>query len=164
MRRMVDPESVAAVMAHYPRIYFACHTRHVRDPRGGGTLSGHQASVLDHLDDRNPTTLLRLAQHMGVTASTMSLSIKRLIRLGYVARKRDAQDRRVANLLLTRAGVRVREANSVLDPALIKALLAQLTREERKAALYGLGLLALAADRATEESGKRGTRSRRRNR
>ena len=162
MRRMIDPESVAAVMAHYPRIYFACHTRHVRDPRGGGTLSEHQASVLDHLDDRNPTTLLRLAQHMGVTASTMSLSIKRLLRLGYVARRRDAEDRRAVNLLLTPAGVRVREANSVLDPALVKALLAQLTREERQSALHGLGLLALAADRATEKSGKRNPRSRRR--
>ena len=164
MRRMIDPESVAAVMAHYPRIYFACHTRHVRDPRGGGKISEHQASVLDHLDDRNPTTLLRLAQHMGVGASTMSLSIKRLVRLGYVARKRDPEDRRAVNLLLTRAGVRVREANSVLDPALIKKLLAQLTATERHAALRGLGLLAQAADRAMEKTGKRKTRPRRRTR
>ena len=159
---MVDPESVAAVMAHYPRIYFACHTRHVRDPRGGGKISQHQASVLDHLDDRNPTTLLRLAQHMGVGASTMSLSIKRLVRLGYVARKRDTQDRRTVNLLLTRAGVRVREANSVLDPARIKKLLGQLTVAERQAALRGLGLLAQAADRATEKSGTRKARRARR--
>jgi len=162
---MIDPESVAAVMAHYPRIYFACHTRHVRDPRGGGKISPHQASVLDHLHDRTPTTLARLAQHMGVGASTMSLSIKRLVRLGYVARKRDTHDRRAVHLLLTPAGVRVREANSVLDPARVKTVLAQLTATELDTALRGLGLLALAADRATEKSGTRkARRSRGRNR
>ena len=154
MRRMIDPESVAAVMAHYPRIYFACHTRHVRDPRGGGTLSEHQASVLDHLDDRHPITLLRLAQHMGVSASTMSLGVKRLVRLGYVARHRDTHDRRALGLRLTPAGVRVRESNSILDPWRVKKLLAQLTAEDRKAALRGLGLLAQAADRAMEQAGK----------
>lgn len=162
MRGMIAPENVAAVMAHYPRIYFACHTRHVRDPRGGGTLSEHQASVLDHLDDQNPITLLRLAQHMGVTASTMSLMVKRLTRLGYVARRRDAHDRRAVNLLLTPAGVRLREANSVLDPARVKALLEQLTVEDRKTALRGLGLLAQAADRAMEQGETRKTRRRRR--
>ena len=35
-------------MSLYPRIYFACHTRHVRDPQTQRTLSRHQASVLDH--------------------------------------------------------------------------------------------------------------------
>ena len=150
---MVDLESIAAVLAHYPRIYFACHTRHVRDPRGGGTLSQHQASVLDHLDDERPISLLRLASHMGVTASTMSLAVARLVRLGYVARTRDERDGRVVNLRLTAAGVRVREAHSVLDPARVKTLLAHLSTGDRRAALRGLGLLAQAADRAMEAAG-----------
>ena len=31
-----------------PRIYFACHTRPVKDPATGGDVSAHQASILDH--------------------------------------------------------------------------------------------------------------------
>ena len=82
------------VLGLYPRIYFACHTRHVRDPQSGRLLSRHQASVLDHLDEVDPITLNGLSRHMGVTPGTMSLTIDRLERKGYVVRLRDVADRR----------------------------------------------------------------------
>ena len=66
--------AVTAVMTFYPRIYFACHTRHVRDPQSQRLLSRHQASILDHLDELDTTTVMDLAGHMGVTAATMSLA------------------------------------------------------------------------------------------
>ena len=59
-------ETAHQVMALYPRIYFACHTRHVRDPESHRLLSRHQASILDHLDEIDPTTVNGLAGHMGV--------------------------------------------------------------------------------------------------
>ena len=136
-------------MALYPRIYFACHTRHVRDSESQRLLSRHQASILDHLDEIDPTTVNDLARHMGVTAATMSIAIDRLERQGYVARARDAADRRRVHVRLTSAGVRVRDAASVLDPPRVEALVATLTDEEREIALRGLALLAEAAARAT---------------
>ena len=54
-------EAARQVMALYPRIYFACHTRHVRDPQSPRVLSRHQASILDHLDEIDPITLNGLA-------------------------------------------------------------------------------------------------------
>jgi DNA-binding MarR family transcriptional regulator len=143
MTRVED--AARQVMALYPRIYFACHTRHVRDPLSDRVLSRHQASVLDHLDEIDPITLKGLARHMGVTAATMSLAIDRLERKGYVVRRRDSADRRRVHLRLTTAGVRVREASSVLDPARVEALVGRLTDEEREAAVRGLALLARAA-------------------
>ncbi len=137
-------------MSFYPRIYFACHTRHVVDSRRNRVLSQHQASVLDHLDEVEPTGLLTLAAHMGVTASTMSLMIDRLARGGYVIRERDSKDGRRVNLRLTRAGVRIKSEKSVLDPSLVKNLLSQLTAAERKEAIYGLALLARAAGQAMQ--------------
>jgi DNA-binding MarR family transcriptional regulator len=143
---MLDVPAVAReVMALYPRIYFACHSRHVRDPQTQKPLSRHQASVLDHLDEVEPTTLNDLARHMGVTASTMSLMIDRLERKGYVVRLRDAADRRRVHLRLTSGGVRVRQASSVLDPPRVEAMVSRLSGEEREAALRGLALLARAA-------------------
>jgi DNA-binding MarR family transcriptional regulator len=137
--------AMTAVMTLYPRIYFACHTRHVRDPQTQRLLSRHQASILDHLDEIEPTTVMDLAGHMGVTAATMSLSIDRLERKGYVVRLKDAKDRRRVHVRLTTAGVRVREASSVLDPARVEALVGRLNDEERTRAIEGLGLLADAA-------------------
>jgi MarR family transcriptional regulator, organic hydroperoxide resistance regulator len=134
-----------AVMTFYPRIYFACHTRHVRDPQSNRLLSRHQASILDHLDELTPTSVMELARHMGVTAATMSLAIDRLERKGYVIRLRDATDRRRVHVRLTGAGVRVRSATSVLDPARVDAVLARLTEDERARAIHGLELLARAS-------------------
>jgi DNA-binding MarR family transcriptional regulator len=141
------PHSPAAdaVLTFYPRIYFACHTRHVRDPHTQRLLSRHQASVLDHLDEIEPTTLMDLSRHMGVTAGTMSVAIDRLERKGYVVRLRDATDRRKVHVRLTSAGVRIREASSVLDPERVQSLLDRLSDPERERAIEGLALLARAA-------------------
>jgi DNA-binding MarR family transcriptional regulator len=143
-----------ALLTLYPRIYFACHTRHVKDPLTQRQLSRHQASVLDHLDEQDATTLNGLARHMGVTAGTMSLTIDRLERKGYVARLRDAADRRRVNVRLTAAGVRVRDASSVLDVALVESLMARLDDADRTAAIRGLALLADAAQAQMAERGE----------
>jgi DNA-binding MarR family transcriptional regulator len=140
-------DAVRQVMENYPRIYFACHTRHVKDPKTRRQVSAHQASILDHLDESDATALVELARHMGVTVSTMSLNVERLVRRGYVRRTRDAKDRRRLRLLLTAAGLRLREASTVLEPARVFAMLNELDADERKQALKGLALLADAADR-----------------
>jgi DNA-binding MarR family transcriptional regulator len=140
-------EAARRILALYPRIYLACHTRHIRDPASQRLLSRHQASILDHLDELDPTTVNELAKHMGVTAATMSLALDRLEQQGYVARIRDHADRRRVHVRLTAAGVRVRAASSVLDLPLVEALVARLSKEEREMAIRGLALLAEAAQR-----------------
>jgi DNA-binding MarR family transcriptional regulator len=146
VRPMAAMTGVREVMEHYPRIFFACHTRHVRDPEAKRLVSAHQASILDHLDRIEAITMMGLARHMGVTLSTMSLNIERLVRRGYVSRTRDPRDRRRAQLLLTNAGLRLREASSVLDAGRVRAMLAGMGPEQRKRGLEGLELLARAAD------------------
>jgi DNA-binding MarR family transcriptional regulator len=146
-------DQVAQLLNFYPRIYFACHMRHVRDPKRNRVLSSHQASVLDHLDDLEPTGLLALAAHMGVTASTMSLMIDRLARGGYVIRERDGQDGRRVNLRLTKAGVRIKSQQKVLDPERVRRVLGELTVGERQEAIHGLELLARASAQAMQKSG-----------
>jgi len=144
-------EAMTALMTLYPRIYFACHTRHVRDPQSQRLLSRHQASILDHLDELEPTTVMDLAAHMGVTAATMSLAIDRMERKGYVVRLRDAKDRRRVHVRLTTAGVRIKEASSVLDPERVQRLVGLLSDADRTRAIEGLGLLAGAADAAVKD-------------
>lgn len=138
---------VRALLDAYPRIFFACHTRHVRNPETGEDVSAHQASILDHLDEVDPMSMTDLAGHMGVTVATMSLAIDRLERKGYARRDRDPTDGRRVRLRATPAGVRLREAKSVLDPVRVEQVLAQLSPADRAAALEGLQLLARASDR-----------------
>jgi MarR family transcriptional regulator, organic hydroperoxide resistance regulator len=143
---------VETVLDCYPQIYFACHRRHVRDSRTQALLSAHQASVLDHLDTIEGTSLLDLAQHMGVTPSTMCLTVDRLERGGYVTRSRNSNDRRRVDLRLTSAGARIKRQQKVLEPELVAAMLARLDRPRRQAALDGLKLLAQAAAELIQSS------------
>jgi len=135
-------------MTDYPRIFFACHTRHVRDPATDEPLSTTLAGILDHLDDVEGIAVTDLAAHLGVTASTMSLSIDRLERRGYAKRFKDRTDGRRVLIRITPAGLRLREAKSVLDPALVRNLLRRLDPPRRTEALRGLSLLAEAAGAA----------------
>jgi MarR family transcriptional regulator, organic hydroperoxide resistance regulator len=137
-----------AVIRLYPRIYFACHRRHVQDPGSNRVLSSHQVSILDHLDEREVTFISSLAEHMGVTVSTISLALDRLVEEGFARRVPDKADRRRVGVLLTKAGVRIRDSSGPLDPDLVATLVERLSDEERRQAVWGLKLLADAAGRA----------------
>ena len=80
---------------------------------------------------------------------------------GYVTRILDPVDRRKVQLRLTADGVRVTNANSVLEPALVEDMLDQLSATDRRAALNGLALLAQAAGAAQKTRTQATTRSRR---
>lgn len=143
IRAMADFDSV---LRAYVRIHTACRARHVRDPRDGRILTQRQASILSHLDAVDPTMVGELAEHVGVTASTMSITLRRLEESGYVRRDRDPADRRAMNVRLTEAGVRMREASTILDPERVAAMLGMLGPKDRVDAVRGLRLLADAAD------------------
>ena len=143
--------AVDAVLDLYPKIYFACHRRHVSDPKNKRTLSAHQASILDHLDRIEGTSLTELAQHMGIKASAMSIATTRLVKLGYVVRQRDADDKRKLLLRLTKDGARLKGSQSVLEPERVEAMLGNLTEPERQQAVSGLAMLAKAAQQLMHE-------------
>lgn len=148
---MLPRDAAEAVLRLYPQIYHVCHTRHVRDPASGEVLSAYRAGILSHLDDVQPTSMTELAEHMGVTISTMSLTVKALVAGGWVRSERSERDRRVVELRLTEAGVRMRDTQSVLDAARVLDVVASLPDAERQAAIRGLELLARAGQERLAE-------------
>lgn len=138
-------DEVAQVLEYYPRIYFACHVRHRREPKSRRVLSERQASILDHLDEGETMALKDLAEHMGVTAATMCIAVDRLVEGGWVRRDQDPHDGRRVCLCLTRAGARMKAAQTVLDVDRVRKVLRRLTATERADALRGLALLARAS-------------------
>ena len=146
------------VFQSYPKIYLACHTRHLRDDETGKSLSPRLGSILDHLDTQPPLTLSSLAKHLDVTQSTVSLQVDKLQRAGYVLRLRDTQDRRRVSVVLTPRGKRIKEQNSVLDRDLVREMISLLRPGDVQAALSGLDLLAEAADKLMNRRRLRGRR------
>lgn len=147
------------VLQSYPKVYLACHTRHLRDDETGKSLSPRLGSILDHLDTQPPLTLSSLAKHLDVTQSTVSLQIDKLEGAGYVLRRRDTQDRRRVSVVLTPRGKRIKEQNSVLDRDLVREMISLLRPGDVEAALSGLDLLAEAADKLMNRRRLRGRRN-----
>ena len=141
----VSNRDVRLVQVAYPQIYFACHTRHIRRASTGTRLSAADSTLLAHLDEERATRPTALAKHLGLAASTLSASVARLAKLGYVAAGKAISDGRAIDLLLTAKDAAAMQASSVLDATLVASMLAHLSSSERKHALEGIGLLAKGA-------------------
>jgi MarR family transcriptional regulator, organic hydroperoxide resistance regulator len=138
---MLEPR-IGRLMEAYPAIFLACHRRHVREDETGKTVTEHQASVLDHLHATRATTLSKLAEHMGVGRSAMSIQVARLVRGGYITRSRDKSDGRCVGLTLTEAGARVQEQNTVLEPEMVREMFRLMSAGEVETALQGVECIA----------------------
>jgi DNA-binding MarR family transcriptional regulator len=142
----VSSRDVRAVQAYYPRIYLACHIHHVRRTSARAHLTESESNLLGHLEENAAVRASTLARHMGVSRSSMSATIKRLVNRGYITRDREARDARAAALRLSPEGAKAMQAGSVLDTSRVRSLLARLPLDDRRRAVEGLRLLARAAD------------------
>lgn len=144
----MDAESLVFI-DQFKAIYFACHRRHFRDVPRGKLLSEQQLHVLSHLDRVRATRVGELAAHMGLSHSSVSLTLDRLQRDGYVTRDRSEADARVSLVRLTDAGEEVRDAQRVLEPELVDAMFARLSESDQQAARDAFAAIARAAREMT---------------
>lgn len=148
----MSADDVYEVQRLYPQIFLACHTNHVRATSTRWKLSSHDSAILSHLSRASGLSPRSLAKHLGVAASTLSASIKRLANLGYLTCDAPANDKRRREIRLTDRGAEAMSATSVLDRERVGVMLKKLKPSDRKAALNGLALLARAArELAAEE-------------
>ena len=146
------PDEVFEIQRLYPQIYIACHNDHIRAASTGWRISSQDASVLVHLDREQGIRPSALAKHLGVAPSTLSATISRLEKLGYLSNEPAQSDKRQRELRLTARGGEAIAATSVLNAERVRALIERLTPSERKAAVRGLSLLARAAREMKETS------------
>ena len=141
----MNDEDVYEVQRLYPQIFVACHTEHVRAVSTKWRVSSQDASILVHLDREFGLSPRALAGHLGVAPSTLSASIARLSKLGYLNSQPNQEDRRQRELRLTARGAEAISSTSVLNAERVSTMLGKLKPAERRAALRGLALLAEAA-------------------
>jgi DNA-binding MarR family transcriptional regulator len=138
-------DDVFEIQRLYPQIYLACHNDHIRASSTEFRVSSQDGSVLVHLDREVGIRPNALAKHLGVAASTLSATIARLEKLGYLSSTPPANDKRQRELKLTARGAEAIAATSVLNAGRVQALMKKLKPDERKTAVRGLALLARAA-------------------
>ncbi|MFQ5538698.1 MAG: MarR family winged helix-turn-helix transcriptional regulator [Gemmatimonadota bacterium] len=136
-----------SVLHAWQRIESVCGRRKNPDRSAGVRVSANQAEILGYLHPTDPVMVTELAEFLGVTASTMSLTLKRMEAAGWIRRDRDPADRRVVNVRLTEEGAALAARRSSLSPDCMDAALLLLAPHERREVVRGMSHLARAADR-----------------
>lgn len=113
-------------------------------------LTVAQAATLETLQSVGPLRQGELCRRLGVTASTLTRNLERLIDQGLVVRTADPQDARAWRVGLTAAGRRQAERLEEQEEQFGRQILELLPSERRDAALSGLQDLLVAVREATE--------------
>jgi DNA-binding MarR family transcriptional regulator len=114
------------------------------------TMPQFRALVL--LRALGPTPAGTLASQLGVTASTGTRLVARLVRGGWVGRDSDDSDRRLITLELTAKGKRLVDETRLRRERSLVAILGRLAPSDRHAVLDGFRRFADAAGEPSPES------------
>ena len=117
----------------------------VRASQDVGGVSMVQLRALTALRQRGAANLAQLAEEMGVTVSTGSRLVDRLVAADWVHRAASARNRREISLTLTDGGKRMLRRYDARRVELLRECLERLPAERQEAVLGALADLAQAA-------------------
>lgn len=109
-----------------------------------------QGATLEALRRNDSLRPGELGQRLGVTPSTLSRNLARLLESGLVERKPDPGDGRAFRIAVTRSGRRAAERLEAIEDAFAERVLARLAPERRARALQGIEDLLEAVRAETE--------------
>lgn len=95
-------------------------------------LSLAEMHTLDAIGPYEARTMTETAQILGITVGTLTVSVDRLVKKGFVERRRDEEDRRVVRISLTRDGKLAARMHGKFHKVLAKHILEPYTGEEQE--------------------------------
>ncbi len=114
--------------------------------RAAGDLTPQQAEALQLIGERGVVSTSALALLLGIDPSTASRNLAGLERVGYIVRRRGADDGRQTDVRLTPRGKRTVETVSSEWLTACVALIDRIPRSERQRVADALDLLARVLD------------------
>ncbi|MBR5386635.1 MAG: MarR family transcriptional regulator [Clostridiales bacterium] len=95
-------------------------------------LSLAEMHTLDAIGPYESRTMTETAQILGITVGTLTVSVDRLVKKGFVERRRDEEDRRVVRISLTRDGKLAARMHGKFHKVLAKHILEPYTEDEQE--------------------------------
>lgn len=142
---LVDSAAIAATVAAFARLMDRMAAEH--EPPADVSISMPQVRCLHLIAGAGELRMSRLVAQLGVSISTVSGLIDRLVDHGFVSRRDDPLDRRQVVLSPTPAGIEFIDRMRELSNAQFRGLIAHLTREELATVHRSIEILSQAADR-----------------
>jgi len=101
-------------------------------------LSLTETHTLNAIGKNGSKTMSEVAAFLDIAVSTLTVSITRLIKKGYVERMRDESDRRVVLVRLTKKGEKAYNLHAYFHARLINSALSYLSDEEEEVLIGAL--------------------------
>lgn len=95
-------------------------------------LSLAEMHTLDAIGPYESRTMTETAQILGITVGTLTVSVDRLVKKGFVERRRDEEDRRVVRISLTRDGKLAARMHGKFHKVLAKHILEPYNDDEQE--------------------------------
>lgn len=97
--------------------------------------------VLEQIDQEPCPIMSDVAARLGITLSTLTTSVSRLVKKGYVHKRRSTTDKRLALLSLTAKGKRINQLHARFHQEMIEVILQHTNEEEQRILLGSLSHL-----------------------
>lgn len=104
-------------------------------------LSIREIHTIEQIGLYGSKIMSELAQAMKVTMGTLTISVDKLIKKGYLERRRSETDRRIVHVVLTKRGKLVYRIHEKFHHDMVKAIMNQFTDEEEEILIRALGKL-----------------------
>lgn len=143
---IADPPDIAATVAAFARLMDRMTAEH--EPPVDVNISMPQLRCLLLIVGAGELRMSRLVAQLGVSISTVSGLIDRLVDHGFVNRHDDPLDRRQVVLAATPEGIEFLDRMRELSNAQFRGLISRLSAEELRTVHRSIEILSEAADRA----------------
>src|SRR5882757_2909799 len=98
---MITEKQISIIQRPYPQVWFACHLEHRTRTSSDDGPTDREAGILAHIDASDGARASDVARHLGISKSTLSAQLKRLVGLGFVRLERGSADQRERPVRLT---------------------------------------------------------------
>jgi len=114
---------------------------HGREALKNYSITAAQFDLLQRVYFNGPQTMTKLSQSLGIAKSTTSGLVMRLVRDGFLNRRRDETDRRVFKVEITPLGEQVIKAVIEMRVKYIEEVIKQISEDKTKLIHEALGAL-----------------------
>ncbi|HOV68735.1 MAG TPA: MarR family transcriptional regulator [Clostridia bacterium] len=101
-------------------------------------LSIGEVHMIEAIGSANGRTITEIANELDITLPTVTITVARLEKKGFVQRKRISDDRRLVHVFLTETGEKVNRIHRSFHRKMIDSLVQGFTEEEERIMLTGL--------------------------
>ena len=101
-------------------------------------LSIREMHIIDSIGKKDQSMMSEVAQDLGITVGTLTTAINKLIKKGYVTRRRVEEDRRVVMIQLTEKGHAASENHKWFHNEMISSMMDNHTEEEKEILTHSL--------------------------